>query len=130
MRSEDIHNKFKDKSIRDFLSKEIRKTEMKVRYHEPSRLRDEIKEHKEKIKKLRMMMHYIEKGQNFIEVIEDKGYSIWDISDMLTDYDGKKYFKFVGTEQEYRALVVELKADRRKWLEQQRKKKQLQPPKR
>ena len=101
MKNEDIHKRFNQKEIRDFLAQELRESQkeggfVSVEYAE------------EQIKHFQDILKYAKKFEATKCLMIEKGWEDWDITDYIL-YDRETYFPFVGTEEERNKLLETLK---------------------
>lgn len=98
---EDIHNKLKDKEVRDFLA---------IRFVEEGRAcswnidTDYIEK---QLKELQEQLKHANALKCIEHLIEINGWSPFDIS-VYVQYDEEDYIPFIGTEEEYRKMIERL----------------------
>lgn len=100
MKNEEIHNGLKDKEIRDFLAKELNEVEyfglISIDYVQ------------KQIKELQKSLENARRYEAIKSLIEKNGWNDFDISEVII-YNEKKYFPFIGTEEEYDEFVKKAK---------------------
>jgi hypothetical protein len=93
MDNKNIHNRLKDKNLRDFVAKSLEENDV---YTSVENLEKELKECKEKLEKAKIR-------QALYLIIEKYGWEELDCSDEVF-YDSKTYFPFIGTKKEYKQV--------------------------
>lgn len=102
MKSAEIHTHLDKAAIRDFLSKASEEGYQISNCSSVSRLKKQIAELQ---RELAGALQY----EAALELMHINGWSIYDLSDDVEDYCQGVYFPFVGTEEEYHALMKRIK---------------------
>ena len=89
MKNENIHEKFSDSEVRDFLSKQLGHS-----------YAGEVAHLKEQIRQLEERLSIAKRSEAARTLIVEKGWSEHDVSDLITDYNRDTYFPFVGSKEE------------------------------
>jgi len=97
MQNVNIHDDFEEKDIRDFLGRQYQRTSMQALSGSVEWIENEIARLQKQLKSVRE--HLAVK-----ELLKMQGWEAFDISDEVP-YNPDTYFNFVGTEQEYEALI-------------------------
>lgn len=103
MKNENIHKKFDQCEVRDFLAQELREGLkesglVSVKYAE------------EQIKHFQKLLKYAKKFDAVRCLMGERGWEDWDISDYIS-YSKEAYFPFVGTKKENTKLLEMLKKE-------------------
>ena len=93
MKNEDKHCGLNDAHIRDFLAQQLRYG-----------YRGEVIAINKHIAKLKENLKVAKRSEAAAQLIEDKGWERFDVSEEIQDYSPKTYFAFIGTNEEYKAL--------------------------
>lgn len=98
MKNEDIHKDLSETEVRNFLAKQYQRTLFQgVIFGSVSRLEKELKE-------LQKALDEAKAHDAVRQLIHNQGWAAWDVSDEVP-YNRNTYFPFVGTEEEYEALL-------------------------
>lgn len=100
MKNKDIHRGLPRAEIRDFLANEHKRNWV---LGSVPLLEKEIEELQERLVRAR-------KHQAANQLIKSQGWETWDVSDEVP-YNSSTYFPFVGTEEEYDALLEVIKSE-------------------
>ena len=93
MKNKEIHAKFDDGNIRDFLSAQI-----------GHGYDGEVDSIKARIAQLEEELETAKKSQAARDLIKAKGWKEFDVGDEIEDYKHGQYFSFIGTEKEREEL--------------------------
>lgn len=99
MKNNEIHDGLDKKEIRDFLAKEFNKVPCSGNIEEAQKELSEAQKRLDGIIKRRVIER----------LISDNKWNIFDISDDIEDYKPGTFFQFVGTEEEYKKLMINIK---------------------
>ena len=99
MKAVEIHNSLDKKEIRDFLGKEL---------HDLSTITSIPECLEQKIIELQNELKQCRRKQALIELINYLGWEEFDVSVEITDYDWDTYIDFIGTEEEYKSIILQL----------------------
>jgi hypothetical protein len=126
MKDTEIHNGLSDAYIRDFFSDAIgqcfseltkiakEKNEASSQVYKDTRgkhvLDYTIESHKVNIKYDSLSLAVVEKNKALCILAEDKGWKEWDASDLIRE-SGDHFRNFIGTEDEFRELIISLDQD-------------------
>ena len=95
MKCENIHSKFEDGDVRDFLSKNV-----------GFGYEGEVDYIQSLIYKLEAELEVAKKSQAVMSLIKGKGWRLFDISDEVENYSKERYFSFIGTDKERDDLAL------------------------
>lgn len=126
MKDTEIHVGLSDAYIRDFFSDSIgqcfselakiskEKNEASSQVYKDTRdkhiLDYTIESHKVSIKYDSLSLAIVEKNKALCILAEDKGWKEWDTSDLIRK-SGDQFRNFIGTEDEFRELIISLGQD-------------------
>jgi len=103
MKNTEIHDSLPDSEVRTFLSKSL------SRHYYPGKiehLKADRDLYADKLAAIDSEIKKCEISDGLNGIIELKGWSIFDVSDHITDNIGEDYFNFIGTSEELRDLGI------------------------
>ena len=103
MKNKDIHKGLDKKEIRDYLGKTL---------HDLSLISSKPESIEKKIRELEKELEDCRKKQGVLAIMHEFGWQELDISDEIEDYKWDNHIEFIGTEEEYDALVKLIQATR------------------